>query len=334
MWNVRSTACSRLARHDAPADANAVVSRQILFVSHQASRTGAPIVLLEILRWMRAHTDCRCSVLFWSGGSLLPEFRDLAQCRVLHPTPSAELSIGQQLWERLSLRPDDSTRERGRLERTVRGTAQMLASAADERWMRAWRSCDLVYANSVGSARAMRALGPNAPLLAHVHESSYSLHHTESRADVAAVVGGTHPIIAASRAVASTLTDDFTVSPSRIHVMNSFITLPPPDVPGEVVDSLRESLGIPANAFVVGGMGTIEWRKGADTSSNSPGDSRHCVRTVPSTSYGPAQAPPPIHSNGSASISTRPSLAQPTGSTLRARSQTRGRSTTYAMRSR
>ena len=162
------------------------------------------------------------------------------------------------------MRPDDSTRERGRLERTVRGTAQMLASAADERWMRAWRSCDLVYANSVGDARAMRALGPNAPLLAHVHESSYSLHHTESRADVAAVVGGTHPIIAASRAVASTLTDDFTVSPSRIHVMNSFITLPPPDVPGGCVDSLRESLGIPANAFVVGGMGTIEWRKGAD----------------------------------------------------------------------
>jgi glycosyltransferase involved in cell wall biosynthesis len=239
------------------------VTKRVLFVSHAASRTGAPIVLLEILRWMRTNTETECSVLFWSGGSLLAEFQTLAQCRVLHPH-STNVSLTRQLWERLSLRPDDNDRQRGRLERTVRWSAQQIAAAVDERWMRQWRSCDLVYANSVGSARAMRALGPRSPLIAHVHESSYSLQHTESQADVAAITGGRHPIIAASRSVESTLIEDFGVPPSRLCVMNSFIRLPPPAVPTQVVESLRSSLGIPAGAFVVGGAGTIEWRKGPD----------------------------------------------------------------------
>ena len=240
------------------------MSKRVLFVSYAASRTGAPLVLLEMLRWLRANTEISYSILFWSGGSLLPEFQALGPCRVLHPTSPNGTSVARQLWERLSVRPDETDRERGRLERTVRSSAQRLAAAVDERWMREWRSCDLVYANGVASARAMRALGPGSPVLAHVHESGYSLHHTESRGDVAAIVGGTHPIIAASRAVESTLVDGFGVSASRVHVMNSFIGLPPPRVPVQVVESVRASLGIPDGAFVVGGMGTIEWRKGSD----------------------------------------------------------------------
>ena len=130
--------------------------------------------------------------------------------------------------------------------------------------MREYRAADLIYVNSVGGARALRALAPSSPLLVHVHESDYSLHYTESPGDVSVIVGGQHPIIAASDAVRSTLVDDFDVSPSRVHVIHSFINLPPPPVAAREVQSLRDSLGIPSGAFIVGAVGTIEWRKGPD----------------------------------------------------------------------
>ena len=141
--------------------------------------------------------------------------------------------------------------------------AQSIAAALDERWMREWRSCDLVYANSVRSARAIRALAPDAPLLAHVHEPDWTLHNIESPGDMAVIVGGGHPIIAVSDAVRSTLVNDFGVSPSRVHMIHGVVCLKRPDLPDHA-RSVRQSLGISDTAFVVGAAGTLDWRKGSD----------------------------------------------------------------------
>lgn len=244
------------------------MSKRILFVSH-SGKGGSPVVLLEVVRWMRQNTDARCRVLFWSGGPLVPEFQELAPCRVMHPAELGDVSfrrdapLRKQLWDRLSIRPDDNPRQRGLAERTVRTTARNIATVIDERWMRGWRSCDLVYANSVRSARAVRLLSPDAPLLAHVHEPDWTLHNIESQSDVGLIVGGSHPIIAASGAVKSTLVNEFDVLASRVHVIYSVIRLTRPQAHDQV-RSVRQSLGISDTAFVVGGAGTLDWRKGAD----------------------------------------------------------------------
>ena len=238
------------------------MSKRILFVSH-AGWGGSPLVLLSVVRWIRANTDARCRVLFWSGGQLVPEFQELAPCRVLHPAELTGVPPFRRVWDRLSLRPDDSHRQRGLPERAVRTTVRTIQAAIDERWMREWRDCDLVYANSVRSSRAVRALAPDAPLLAHVHEPDYTLHHVESPDDVALMVGGSHPIIAVSGAVKSTLVDEFDVSPSRVHLIYPGVCLTRPDDPHRN-GSVRRSLGISDKAFIVGGAGTVDWRKGTD----------------------------------------------------------------------
>ena len=51
----------------------------ILFVSHEATRTGAPVYLLHLLRWLRANTDLRFRVLLGRGGPLESEFHALAE---------------------------------------------------------------------------------------------------------------------------------------------------------------------------------------------------------------------------------------------------------------
>jgi glycosyltransferase involved in cell wall biosynthesis len=49
----------------------------ILFISHDASRTGAPILLLNILRWLRARIPNRFKILLRQGGPLEPLFREI-----------------------------------------------------------------------------------------------------------------------------------------------------------------------------------------------------------------------------------------------------------------
>jgi glycosyltransferase involved in cell wall biosynthesis len=51
---------------------------RILFVSHEATRTGAPMFLLNFLRWLRRETGQEFEVLLNRGGPLEPEFARLA----------------------------------------------------------------------------------------------------------------------------------------------------------------------------------------------------------------------------------------------------------------
>lgn len=55
--------------------------KKVLFVSHEASRTGAPMFLLHFLRWLRANTSVSFELLLSKGGPLEPEFAKLVPLR-------------------------------------------------------------------------------------------------------------------------------------------------------------------------------------------------------------------------------------------------------------
>jgi hypothetical protein len=48
--------------------------RGILFVSHDATRSGAPIVLLHFLRWFKKNSNRPFAVLLQAGGELVDDF--------------------------------------------------------------------------------------------------------------------------------------------------------------------------------------------------------------------------------------------------------------------
>ena len=50
---------------------------KLLFVSHEAGRTGAPICLLNYLRWLKNNTEVSFDILLLRGGSLETEFASL-----------------------------------------------------------------------------------------------------------------------------------------------------------------------------------------------------------------------------------------------------------------
>jgi glycosyltransferase involved in cell wall biosynthesis len=55
------------------------VSARILFVSHAADRTGPPMHLLALQRWLRAHTDVEVATALQRGGELRPELEALGE---------------------------------------------------------------------------------------------------------------------------------------------------------------------------------------------------------------------------------------------------------------
>ena len=50
----------------------------VLFVSPDASRSGAPLALLRLLGWIKRQTDLQFRVLLYQDGPLAPEFAALA----------------------------------------------------------------------------------------------------------------------------------------------------------------------------------------------------------------------------------------------------------------
>ena len=137
----------------------------ILFISHDASRTGAPIALLTFLRWLRANSNYRLEVLLGSGGSLKPAFEALA------PTTTADVEAGRFL---------------GQLTTSV---PQVLLNAWRERRLRALArrlsTADLVYSNTLQNGALLRKLWrPGQNVISHVHELEWWLRYRTSASDL------------------------------------------------------------------------------------------------------------------------------------------------------
>lgn len=59
----------------------------IIFVSHEASRTGAPMVLLAMLKWLKANTQIEFGIVIGADGPLRNEFLALAPCLFMDSYP-------------------------------------------------------------------------------------------------------------------------------------------------------------------------------------------------------------------------------------------------------
>lgn len=82
-----------------PAERNAGSSStaKILFISHEATRTGAPMFLLHFLRWLRRETDLEFEIILGKGGPLETEFAAVAKLQSLEQltaNPAALQSFG------------------------------------------------------------------------------------------------------------------------------------------------------------------------------------------------------------------------------------------------
>ena len=223
------------------------VPRRVLFLGHAAERTGPPLILLDLLRWIDEHTDIQPGVVLVEGGPLLADFEALAPTWIvsdwLGPGPT-----------RFTERVLHKLRLPGLAERLV---------AARRRWpARRVGEWPIVYVNCAGTARLLPLLpSPPQRVIAHIHELATGLdYHLEERTRVE-LFDRADRIITVSDAVSEQLAAMGIADGGRVACIHGCID---PDPPRSPTPPSRRDLGIPEDAFVVGSAGLMHWRKAPD----------------------------------------------------------------------
>jgi len=219
----------------------------ILFVSHDATPTGAPFLLLHLLRWLKKNTKLQFTVVLRKAGLLETQFAELAPVVVAErrSTSLPARVIGRFGPQRLKEKIDDAL-----FRRMLGGT-----------------KFALVYSNTlVNGALLQRLPDQQCPLVTHAHELEYIIQRYTTPATLDYTLQRTAQFIAGSRAVARSLVENHGIEGDSIEVVHEFIPAQGLDPPrqSESAGRVRAALGIPEGAFVVGAAGTVDWRKGYD----------------------------------------------------------------------
>lgn len=222
-----------------------MVPSAVLFTSHEATRTGAPMQLLHFLRWYKKNGNRPFSILLGHDGELTPDFEDLADTWALN----------RGHWFRHSLRA------RFLFAAGLGGWARRVESRNIQRFA-ARCSPALVYANSIVSARIVEALAPRVPILTHVHELEFMFRITQSPA-LTHLLAHTNQFIACSNAVRENLIREHGVVETQVETVHEFI--PVEHVrSGRSREQIFKELSIPDGAHLIVGSGTLTWTKGPD----------------------------------------------------------------------
>jgi glycosyltransferase involved in cell wall biosynthesis len=221
---------------------------KVLFVSHEATRTGAPVVLLHLLRWLKANARLDLEVLSLRDGPLLEDFAAVAPSRALfqeHPR----------------------FRVQRVLRRTIARRAELAWNAQLLRRKLSDRSYDLLYLNSAACAPfleyALGVLRP-VPVVAHIHELDMGLELSLPEADRRRLFDQSNMWIAASQPVADVIRRLEPESPDGVVVQEFIDTRAIRRHAGEGRAATLAELGVPDGSRIVGACGTLDYRKGAD----------------------------------------------------------------------
>jgi glycosyltransferase involved in cell wall biosynthesis len=210
-----------------------MAERRLLFISHEATRTGAPILLLNFLGWLKTESKVAFDILLRDGGPLESDFRAVAPVIVLPHSSSG--STVERAWTRLL--------RRRQLRRIVSSRPS------------------LIYSNTVTNGSVLAALsGAACPVISHIHE----LEPTISNCGVenfANVRRHSTRFVACAEAVKANLVDNHGITPEQIDVVHEFIPIDGCIDRQRAKQALVEELGLGPDAFVVGTAGTMGWRK-------------------------------------------------------------------------
>jgi glycosyltransferase involved in cell wall biosynthesis len=219
---------------------------RVLFVSHDASRTGAPLLLLSFLKWLKRDGKIPFALVIRGRGPLTGDFQ--AVC----PT-----FVFDAVWHISNVPRILKVPLRFRFELQVRRLV---------RWSRKLGiSC--IYSNTVANADFCSVLKKiSRSMITHVHELEYIIQAVATQKEFDRLKSITSSYVAASFSVAENLIANHSIDRSVIAVHHEFIPTSSltRNITTQEIDSVHREIGVPANTLVVLGSGTIDWRKGSD----------------------------------------------------------------------
>lgn len=235
----------------------------ILALGHNASRTGAPILLLNLLQRLKSDEDCDVRCLLGAGGALETEYQREFDSRIL----------GQAGERTIAIRI---------LHKATNG---LVRRDPIKNWLRKF-SPHVLYANTVASLpalRRVRRMYPGVPFVVHVHELTWLLRRHQRASNIEEILCEAGRVFAASNAVRDALITEFNLPQHRIervyeHLCREGISCNAADSREEI----RRHLGIRPDRVLCLSVGTQEWRKGPEF---IPLIAKACLRKQTNTEF-------------------------------------------------
>lgn len=222
----------------------------IIFVGHYAGRTGAPISLLRIVEWFAINANHPCIVVLNNGGPLVEEY---AKCATVHLW-NQPCQPQRDLRNRINavLRRSGPTEQ----ERLSQHQTAIVSSLSTH-------NVGAIFNNTGVNGHILEALKSvlHVPIISRIPELEAYMRKNNENRSVDRVLALSEHFVAVSQSVKDNLVHRHAVSPERVSVVHGACAT------SRLVrgaGKLREKLHIPEDAFVVGGCGTMDWRKGID----------------------------------------------------------------------
>jgi glycosyltransferase involved in cell wall biosynthesis len=218
--------------------------KRILFISHDANLTGAPILLLHLLGLLKNHYGV--DIILKRGGALENEFRTIAPVLVLKSSSySKQKSFFCKLCDRLSY------------------LFQQLKS------LPLFFSCDIIFSNTISNGRLVnrfRFFGK--PVVTYVHELESVMQYFMKTGDTPLTLKNSKILLFPSEAVKSNLQFNFQVQEEQLKYLPYFFPAEKFLLDESMKSAARtawcKKWNISGNAKLVAGMGSVSPRKGTD----------------------------------------------------------------------
>lgn len=210
--------------------------KKILFIAHETNRTGAPTMLLYLLKWLKQQQpEINISLLVLKKGALLDDFKAVVdECYELESQIKNSIfkKIVQKLFKsNISLIQKDN----------------LLKQLANQQF-------DLVYSNTVVAipyGHKIKSYNNKIKHIAHIHELNVII--SQLLPNIGFYTTTTDVFIAPSKLVKENLIHYWDINESKIDVVYECSKVIIPKVK-------KES----STQFTVGASGMVHWRKGSD----------------------------------------------------------------------
>lgn len=213
---------------------------KILFIGHDASRTGAPILLLNFMKWVKINTDISFDLLLLDGGQLENEYNNLSNVYYYQPQKLKRQRYPIRLFNKLLKI----------LHNPVQKHKQKLLLDLKE------NDYDLIYGNTIVSSTAINEIISfikNKPAIIHVHELNDLTSIFKSEFDK--LINNNVRFITVSNLTKRNLIENHNIPESVISLIYAYIN---------VEKVLKFKQDIFNEKFIVNGSGLVQIRKGYD----------------------------------------------------------------------
>ena len=214
--------------------------QKILFICPEPNRTGAPILLLNLLKWLKLNSTISFDILLLTKGELESDFKNVSS------TYQLEYVTNQTLIKRILYRlVQKKSNKKELIESWLRKTFKN-------------KGYTHIFGNTILSADVllqMSKMYPNSKLLLHIHELQNQTFKFKSQLDD--LLSKNLHIIAVSKLTRDNLLFNHNIKSSSISLVYEYIDI-------SNILSYSQQVSTNAEYFTVNSSGSVQSRKGYD----------------------------------------------------------------------